>query len=101
MASVSDLQDLCLFKDGGLVGPCGRWQWTSGKLKRNGTISWNVQCMPLDDKHFVHHKVHLRCFCKHFRIACKEPVISLLTMGWDCQRIRQAWLSRRIALQCW
>ena len=94
MASVSDLQDLCLFKEGGLLGPCGQWQWTSGKLKRNGTIPWNVQCMPLDDKHFIHHTVCLctctfactiilRCFCKQFCTACNKSrsVISSLPMA--------------------
>ncbi|KAL3133852.1 hypothetical protein ABBQ32_008319 [Trebouxia sp. C0010 RCD-2024] len=59
-ASVSELEDLHLFRDGGLVGPSGRWQWTSSKLNRNGSVPWGVQCTPLDDQHFVHHKGEVR-----------------------------------------
>ena len=56
---MSDLEGLCLFKEGGLLGPRGQWQWTNGKLKGNGVVPWNVQCMPPDNQHFVHNKVHL------------------------------------------
>ena len=56
-ASSAALQDLQLFRDGGLIGPCGQWQWTSGKLLRDSTVPWNLQCTPYDEQHFVQHKV--------------------------------------------
>lgn len=61
-AGVSHLEDLCLFKEGALLGPRGQWQWTNGKLKANGVVPWNVQCMPPDNQHFIHNKVQLHAY---------------------------------------
>ena len=55
--STSDFEDLRLFKTGGLIGPCAQWRWTSGKVRRNSTVPWNVQSLPVDEQLFVHSKV--------------------------------------------
>ncbi len=54
--STAELHDLRLFKAGGILGPSGRWQWTTGKLRRSGAVSWNKQCTPCDPQHFLHNK---------------------------------------------
>jgi len=61
-ASAAELHNLLLFKDGGFIGPCGRWQWTNGKLRRNGAVVWDRCCMPADPQHFFHDKARASVF---------------------------------------
>ena len=55
-ASVAQMHNLRLFKQGGVIGPCGRWQWSNGKLRRGGAVVWSKQCLPADPHHFLHDK---------------------------------------------
>ncbi|KAL0045513.1 hypothetical protein WJX82_008813 [Trebouxia sp. C0006] len=59
-ASAAELHNLMLFKDGGFIGPCGRWQCTNGKLRRNGAVVWDGCCMPAHPHHFSHDKADIR-----------------------------------------
>ncbi|DBA68020.1 TPA: hypothetical protein ACH3X2_014048 [Trebouxia sp. C0005] len=63
-ASAAELHSLFCFKDGGFIGPCGRWQWTNGKLRRNGAVLWDRCCMPADPHHF---------FCEKADITVVQP----------------------------
>ena len=61
-ASAAELHSLLLFKDGGFLGPSGRWQWTNGKLRRNGALVWDGCCVPADPHHFSHDKARASVF---------------------------------------
>ena len=87
-ASAAELADLQLFRTGGLIGPCGRWHWSNGKLTRSGAVVWDKQCAVSDPEHFHHKQVgrmqhdcpytlrQMVCICAHgFLRSCMISVV--------------------------